>query len=161
MLGVGIEGMLISVSGPRQFSVLCTSSVSASFPRRNLWNFVLHLQDPNISDLSLINDLLFLIHRRHFSFRSTIQILHIKVQADFIQRILSPCQTIVGSKMVFILARTSLELLQSLQSSPKCLENASARSYPPVPYQFGPNFFLPEAMTFQTSAICSAVRVFR
>ena len=137
--------------------MLCTSSVSASFPRRNLWNFVLHSQDPNISDLSLISDLLFLLHRRHIYFLSTIHILHIKVQVEFIQRILSPCQTIVGSKMVFILARTSLELLQSLQISPKCLENASSRSYPPVPYQFVSILCLPEAMNSQTSAICSAV----
>ena len=58
MLGIGIEGVRILVDGPRTCYVLGTSSLSASFQRRNLWNLILHLQNPNISDLSLINDLL-------------------------------------------------------------------------------------------------------
>ena len=58
MLGIGIEGGCILVDGQRTCYVIGTSSVSASFQHKNLWNLVLHLQDPNISDLSLINDLL-------------------------------------------------------------------------------------------------------
>ena len=82
-------------------------SVVVTF-RKNLWNWLPHLQELKISELSLMtrpwsSSIFF-----NIVVLSTMQILHCRVRADFIQRILSPLQTIDGSMIVFIFALTPL-----------------------------------------------------
>ena len=55
--------------------------------------------------------------RFRISFPSTMQILQFSVPADFMQRMLSPCQRMVGFTICFSLAFTSLLLRASLQCS--------------------------------------------
>ena len=99
--------------------------------------------------------------RCRISIRSIMQILHWAVREDFMHWIRSPCHRIVGVMISFILALTWFELVQFLHRLAKCLANASALAYPPLPVQLGPNFLTPDSMTFHTSVICCWVRFLR
>ena len=107
------------------FCVKCFFSVGVTL-RGNLWNLLLHLHELKISELSLMLSDLLVLKRERISFLSTIQMLHCNIRDDFMQRILSPCQRMVGIIIFFIFARTPLLDEQSLQRLPKCLEKASA-----------------------------------
>ena len=114
-----------------------------------------------MSELSFMILLLSDLKRERISFLSTVQMLHCSVRDDFMHLIPSPCHRMVGVMICFIICRTWLLLLQSLHIFAKCLEKASAPLYPPLPYQLGPEFFLPDSIIFHTSLMCSLVLVLR
>ena len=105
----------------------------------------------NLSDLK----------RDRTSLRSTMQILHYSVRADFMHLMPSPCQRMVDTMMLFIIFCTWLLLVQSRHILAKCLVKVPAPTYPPLPYQLCPNFFIPVSITFHTSLMCSFVLVLK
>ena len=72
--------------------------------RKNLWNWLPHLQELKMSELSLTTFSLLIFICCMIVILSIILILHHSVLADFIQMIRYPCWRIDGLMIVFILA---------------------------------------------------------
>ena len=133
--------------------------LSVSSIQHNLWNLGLHLQDPKTSLLSLIILSGFVLILCRISLLSAMHNLQFRVFWDFLHLILSPCQLIFTTIILFNFAFTSFLVLQSLHKSPANFAKASAFGYPPDPYQSSPYFILPCLTTSHASLMCSCILV--